>query len=144
MDTKEPASSRRSFLLLTSGLCVAAVSARGWLAARRLPPSTKPGDQPASPAPQTFEEFMSLSARLTGVPLEGLDEEAGRVYFASLRGAFDEESILLCWYTGRYGTAQDRRVHTWEGALAWSTLGFTTAQMQCHPQWWVKRAELAL
>ncbi len=84
---------------------------------------------------------MTLSAQLTAIPTGQLDEAAGRVYFASLAGNADETAILLCWYTGKYATQQGVAVHTWDGALAWSTLGFTTAQMQCHPRWWLPPAE---
>jgi len=110
-------------------------------AARRVEPS------PSSTS-LTLDEFLAISAQLTGFPASALDPHLATLYLASLRTAGDPtalravgattapsplaDAVIRCWYSGIYDTPNGPAVATYTDALAWRAVGYTTAPTSCH------------
>jgi hypothetical protein len=125
--------------------------------------------------PNDLDEFLDLSALLTGFEKADLDPRLARIYLDTIhamvaaspdsaleklyrkagfrtgqkprtydemeaKGAFDDatanavaEEIMLCWYSGTIpsGGALKIRVATYDTALAWKSITWTTPNMEC-------------
>ena len=122
-----------------------------------------------------LDEFLDISALLTGFEKSQLDPDLAETYLAAIhamsadapessleklyrmagfrsghkpetydqmeaRGAFDDaaasaiaEEILMCWYSGTVpsGGPLKIRVTTYDSALAWKSITWTTPNMEC-------------
>ena len=93
----------------------------------------------AAASPASLDEFLSLSARLTG--RSRLDPKIARLYLSALNATPEkrgpladlargrsshpelEREIILSWYTGFYKAGGQIRLATHTGALLWKALG---------------------
>jgi hypothetical protein len=95
------------------------------------------GAQTQSQSQASVNDFLALSARLTGFPVSELSAGVGAMLLQSfqtqgtLKGPKFNQEIIAAWYSGISQTPAGPVVVTHQEALVWRSAGFLHPPGQC-------------